>query len=52
MDRVQTIMPYLSYESDPYMVTVDGKLYWMIDAYTSSSTIRIHSRLMRTAQTI
>lgn len=37
MDRVQTIMPYLSYESDPYMVTVDGKLYWMIDAYTSSS---------------
>lgn len=37
MDRVRTIMPYLNYENDPYMVTVDGKLYWMIDAYTSSS---------------
>ncbi|MBQ9960785.1 MAG: UPF0182 family protein [Firmicutes bacterium] len=37
MDRVRTIMPYLSYEDDPYMVTVDGKLYWMVDAYTSSS---------------
>ena len=37
MDRVRTIMPYLSYENDPYMVTVDGKLYWMIDAYTTSS---------------
>ena len=37
MDRVRTIMPYLSYEDDPYMVTVDGKLYWMIDAYTLSS---------------
>ena len=37
MDRVRTIMPYLDYEDDPYMVTVDGKLYWMIDAYTSSA---------------
>ena len=37
MDRIRTIMPYLSYENDPYMVTVDGKLYWMVDAYTTSS---------------
>ena len=35
--RVQKIMPYLSYENDPYLVTVDGKLYWMMDAYTESS---------------
>ena len=35
--RVQKIMPYLSYEDDPYLVTVDGKLYWMMDAYTESS---------------
>ena len=34
-ERVQTIMPYLSYSS-PYMVTVDGKLYWITDAYTTS----------------
>ena len=37
MERVQKIMPHLAYESDPYMVTVDGKLYWMVDAYTMSS---------------
>ena len=37
MDRIRTIMPYLSYENDPYMVTVDGKLYWMVDAYTTST---------------
>ena len=37
VDRVKTIMPYLSYENDPYMVTVGGKLYWIIDAYTVSS---------------
>jgi uncharacterized membrane protein (UPF0182 family) len=34
--RVKTIMPYLDY-SDPYLVTVDGKLYWIIDAYTTST---------------
>lgn len=36
-DRVQKIAPFLSYDADPYIVTVDGKLYWMIDAYTYSS---------------
>ena len=35
--RVQKIMPYLSYDDDPYIVAADGKLYWMIDAYTSSN---------------
>ena len=35
-DRVETIMPYLKYEDDPYAVMVNGKLYWMIDAYTAS----------------
>lgn len=34
-ERVQKIAPFLSYD-EPYIVTVDGKLYWMIDAYTSS----------------
>ncbi len=37
IDRVEKIMPYLDYESDPYMTVVDGKLYWIIDAYTTSS---------------
>lgn len=37
IDRVRKIMPHLSYEADPYMVAVDGKLYWMMDAYTTSS---------------
>ncbi|MGI6177671.1 MAG: UPF0182 family protein [Eubacterium sp.] len=37
MDRVEKIMPYLSYDSDPYGVVIDGKIYWIIDAYTTSS---------------
>lgn len=35
--RVRKIMPYLQYDSDPYVVAVDGKLYWMLDAYTTST---------------
>ena len=35
--RLNEIMPYLSYESDPYMCEAGGKLYWIVDAYTTSS---------------
>ena len=34
--RVAKIMPFLAYEDDPYAITVDGKIYWMMDAYTTS----------------
>ncbi|MBR2675113.1 MAG: UPF0182 family protein [Mogibacterium sp.] len=37
VSRVKKIMPYLSYEEDPYMTIADGKLYWILDAYTTSS---------------
>jgi len=36
-DRVTKIMPFLSYEDDPYAVVADGRVYWMLDAYTTSS---------------
>ena len=35
-DRVQTLAPFLSFDNDPYIVLADGKLYWIIDGYTSS----------------
>ena len=35
--RVKEIMPYLDYDEDPYMITVDGKLYWIVDAYTATN---------------
>ena len=34
--RVAKIMPFLAYEYDPYAVVEDGKIYWIIDAYTQS----------------
>jgi hypothetical protein len=35
-DRVQTLAPFLRFDNDPYIVLADGKLYWIIDGYTSS----------------
>ncbi len=37
-ERVRKAMPFLSYDSDPYMVvTKEGHLVWFIDAYTTTS---------------
>ena len=36
--RAKTIMPYLKYDEEPYMVVTDeGKLVWVLDAYTTSN---------------
>ncbi|MBU3114660.1 UPF0182 family protein [Clostridium lacusfryxellense] len=37
VQRVKKIAPFLTYDSDPYIVINDGKIYWIIDAYTSSN---------------
>ena len=34
VDRVSTIAPFLSFDRDPYLVIADGRLYWILDAYT------------------
>ncbi|MEE2964022.1 MAG: UPF0182 family protein [Acidobacteriota bacterium] len=36
-DRVETIAPFLQYDSDPYLVISEGRLVWMLDAYTISN---------------
>ena len=35
--RVKKIAPFLAYDEDPYIVVSEGKLYWIIDAYTVSN---------------
>lgn len=39
LTRVQKIAPFLTYDASPYIVVNqdDGKLYWIIDAYTTSN---------------
>jgi uncharacterized membrane protein (UPF0182 family) len=35
-DRVRTLAPFLRLDEDPYLVLAEGRLYWIIDAYTTS----------------
>jgi uncharacterized membrane protein (UPF0182 family) len=35
-ERVRTVAPFLDYDDDPYPVIVDGRLVWMLDAYTTT----------------
>ena len=35
-ERVSTVAPFLSLEGDPYPVAVDGRVKWVVDAYTTS----------------
>ncbi len=35
-ERVGAIAPFLRLDEDPYIVLSDGKLYWIVDAYTVS----------------
>ena len=38
LDRAKKVAPYLNYDADPYIVVgKNGKLFWMMDAYTFSS---------------
>jgi uncharacterized membrane protein (UPF0182 family) len=34
--RLAAAAPFLSFDSDPYIVVADGRLYWVADAYTTT----------------
>src|ERR1700732_4297897 len=36
-ERVRSIAPFLALDHDPYLVVSEGRLFWVQDAYTSSS---------------
>jgi uncharacterized membrane protein (UPF0182 family) len=38
-ERVRTLAPFLTYDADPYVVVNrEGRLFWIIDAYTTTET--------------
>lgn len=38
-DRVSALAPFLTFDEDPYIVIgEDGRLYWMMDAFTTADT--------------
>ena len=36
-DRLSHIAPFLTFDRDPYLVLADGRLFWIVDGYTTSS---------------
>jgi len=36
-ERVRKLAPFLTFDHDPYITIVDGRLYWIYDAYTTTS---------------
>ncbi|NIO05697.1 MAG: UPF0182 family protein [Proteobacteria bacterium] len=43
--RVKKIAPFLQFDRDPYLVIADGQLFWMLDAYTTTSMYPYSSRM-------
>jgi uncharacterized protein len=36
LDRVSTLAPFLQFDQDPYVVVVDGHIYWILDGFTTT----------------
>jgi hypothetical protein len=34
VERASTIAPFFKYDRDPYVAVIEGKIFWIIDAYT------------------
>ena len=47
-DRVEALAPFLMYDRDPYMVISEGRLFWIIDAYTVTDSYPYSTQAMRT----
>ena len=43
-NRLNIIAPFLQYDSDPYIVVSNGKLFWIMDAYITSEMYPYSSR--------
>lgn len=35
--RLNRAAPFLTYDSDPYIAVIDGRIVWIVDAYTTSN---------------
>ena len=46
-ERVKTVAPFLMYDRDPYMVISEGRLFWIIDAYTVTDSYPYSTQAMR-----
>jgi len=47
VSRAQAIAPWFSYGNDPSSTIVDGRTYWILDGYTTSSTFPYSQKLAK-----
>ncbi|HKW60682.1 MAG TPA: UPF0182 family protein [Candidatus Dormibacteraeota bacterium] len=38
VERAKELAPFLTFDKDPYVAVVDGRIYWILDAYTTAAT--------------
>jgi uncharacterized membrane protein (UPF0182 family) len=38
IDRARELAPFLTFDNHPYVAVVDGRVYWILDAYTTGMT--------------
>lgn len=46
--RVQELAPFLDYDADPYPVVYDGRIVWVLDAYTTTDRYPYAQRALTT----
>ena len=51
-ERMEKSAPFLTFDKDPYSVIVDGKIYWIADAYTISRNYPYAKAMMLNGQDI
>lgn len=51
-DRVQRVAPFLSFDSDPYIAAIDGRLKWIMDGYTISKRYPYSEPLNRSSDIV
>ena len=39
LDRARRVLPFLKFDSDPYLVVLKGRLIWVLDGYTTSNMV-------------
>lgn len=39
LERAASVVPFLTLEQDPYPVVADGRISWIVDAYTTTATM-------------
>lgn len=45
VERARTAAPFLRFDNDPYVVSTESKLYWILDAYTTSDRFPYSDRV-------